>query len=61
MTAAEIARALRMASLDLPQDHEDQHAIQAAHDALMRAPSISGPKVVAFRRPDHQPEPPRAA
>lgn len=59
MTAADLAKLVRKVSLDLPRTHADQPAIQAAHDALMRAPSIAGPKVVAFRRPE-QPTPPAA-
>lgn len=61
MNAAEIARELRMASLDLPLTHPDQAALIAAHDALMKAPSISGEKVVAFRRPEPTPPAPTAA
>lgn len=60
MTAADLVQALRRASLDLPLSHPDQSAIQAAHEALMRAPSISGQTVVQFRPRSDNP-PPSAA
>ena len=59
MTDAErsaLAKTLVRVSLSLPKDHEAHPHIDAAVDALMGLP-----KVIPFRRPDHQPTPPSAA
>lgn len=49
MTEAEVAQAIRKLSFELPRTHPAQKALHDAHNAL------SGPKVIAFRRPENPP------
>lgn len=64
MTAADLAKLVRRASLAMPINHPDQAALQEAHDALMAAPSVARPNVLPMYRPAKRPTdptPPRAA